>query len=126
MADLIRQFRTKNFTVRVVAEEDLFPGLTAEDDETGEQQRRLDNGELVAFTATAKLYMKGFKIAEDHLGSCIYESPKAFMDHKGIRRYSQQKYGNPKACGSYFSDMVRSVIAEGRKAVKELQVIRVR
>jgi hypothetical protein len=50
------------------------------------------------------------KIAEDYLGNCIHENTRDFRDNLGI---AKQKGG----VGSYFSDMIRSVISEGRNTL---------
>lgn len=114
--DTIREFKTRNFTVRVTAEEDYDMDLSF--DETGEVRAKLEGGEYIGFCAAVRVYCHGAEVGTDYLGGCIYESPRAFMDHFGIR---QQK-----GCGSYFSDMVRSAIAEARKFMADMCSVRIR
>jgi hypothetical protein len=123
--DTIREFKTKNFTVRMTAEEDNDIDLSW--DEDGSVLAGLESGKFIAFCAACKVYFRGNEVASDYLGQCIYESPRAFMDHIGIRRYSPNPGKIPAGqCGSYFSDMVRSAIAEARKAISDMQSVRVR
>lgn len=123
MNRIIRTFQTDKFAVTVTAIEDNDLDLSFDDD--GEVRRKLESGELEAFAVKAALYFRGEEIASDYLGGCIYESPAAFMDHRGIRRYCPPG-GKPGQCGSYFSDMVRGVISEGRKILSEIQRLHIR
>lgn len=77
---IIREFETENFRVVIDAVEDFDVDLSF--DETGETRRKLENGSLVCFTARARVFLNGAEVSSDYLGSCIYESLKAFMDHK--------------------------------------------
>lgn len=101
----IYTFNTRNFTISVDAEPELNPDLSWDD--SGEIWERLESGELECFTAVATVAYRGCVIASDYLGDCIYESPKAFRDHLGIRKQGPN-------VGSYFSDMVRQVCKEAR------------
>lgn len=109
----IREFRTPNFRVEVTAEPEFDVDLSWDD--TGEVAEGLDSGRFIVFCAKAACYgPDGEELATDYLGQCIYESFNAFMDHKGIKLLGE-------GYGSYFSDMVRNVCDEGRKAFAESQ-----
>jgi hypothetical protein len=90
--------------------EEDFPDFSW--DETGETQKMIERGDLLCFTVKTTLSFRGMKIAEDYLGNCIHENTRGFRDNLGISKH--------KGVGSYFSDMVRSVISEGRKTLSEI------
>ena len=54
---IMRTFRTKNFTVRVTAEEEYDVDLSWDDD--GSTREGLENGTLIAFCAKAAVYYRG-------------------------------------------------------------------
>lgn len=114
---LIRKFETRNFRVIVCAEND--DGLDLSFDTDGSVLQDLDCGQLVAFCVHAYVVYKPTNtvLSNDYLGNCIYTSYAAFMDHK---------HGMGKHCGSYFADMVRNVCQDARKALTDLQSVRVR
>ncbi len=97
-------------------------------DETGEVRKQIDNGDLIPFGVIVTAFVDGKKIAEDSLWSCIYKSPAEFMDHKecGEQNRKLRESGSNAVCGSYFSDMVRSVCEESRKAISAMQSIKFR
>ena len=111
----IRKFKTRNFTVHVTAEEELDLDLPWDDD--GSVREGLENGEYVAFCVKVAVYYQGNEIGTGYLGGCIYKSLEEFMDHKECgkqnREYALQ--GKTGRCGSYFSDMIHTVIADARK-----------
>ena len=122
--DTIYTFETKNFRIIVDALDEPDPDLSFDD--TGEVREKLESGEYIAFCARARVIEKntGTELASDYLGDCIYESPAAFMNHRGIKEYSRkisEKEGREIVCGSYFSDMVRNVCAEARKAHAQMR-----
>jgi len=41
-----------------------------------------ENGNLIAFCARARVFLRGKEIASDYLGGCIYKSLEDFADHK--------------------------------------------
>ena len=123
----IREFRTKNFTVRVVAEPDYDLDLSF--DESGEVADKVESGEYVAFCAHAYVVgPNGETLADDYLGGCIYESYDAFMDHRACGRQNRENEAQGKTgrCGSYFVDMVHEVCTEARKALLTAQSVKVR
>ena len=117
----IRIFKRKNFTVLVRAVEDQDVDLSFDD--TGEVARKIDSGEFQCFGVITTLLFRGAEIAEDSLWGCIYEEPKAFMDHLGLSAKARKDGRN---YGSYFADMIRTVIKEGRKAIADLQTVKIR
>lgn len=102
----IYTFNTRNFTVTVDAMEEPYPDLSW--DETGETQRMIERGDWLCFAVKTTLSFRGMEIAEDYLGNCIHENTRDFRDHFGMKG---------KGHGSYFSDMIRSVISEGRNTL---------
>jgi hypothetical protein len=111
----IYTFKTRNFTIKVDAMEENYPDFSW--DETGETQRMIERGDWLCFTVKATLSFRGMKIAEDYLGSCIHENTRDFRDHFGIANLKN-------STGSYFSDMVRNVISEGRKTLSEIPTLK--
>lgn len=131
MHEVIRRFKRGPFVLSVTAYDDDDLDLPFDDD--GEVARKLDDGELVAFRVEAELSLLGRVLATEHLGGCVYESPRAFMDHVGLRRQEHEHWkqtGERVSFGSYFADMVRTVIKDGReearKIVSELQSVKLR
>ena len=122
----IRTFRTKNFTVKVTAEEEYDVDLSWDDD--GSTREGLENGTLIAFCAKAAVYCRGREIATDYLGNCIYKSLDDFMDHKECGKQNKERAakGEPGRCGSYFRDMITAVCRDARKEIETLQSVRVR
>lgn len=122
---VIRKFKTPNFTVIVEAQEEHDVDLSF--DETGEVTEKIESGEFVVFCAAVRVLCRGNEVATEYLGNCIYESPRKFMDHIGIRHYSPNPGVIPAGgCGSYFSDMIRAACGEARKELAKLQTVRVR
>lgn len=113
----IWEFKTANFRVvySIAPEEDLDLSW----DEDGATREGLDSGKYIAFVAKVAVYdcVAGCEIGADYLGSCIYESAEAFMDHRECGRYNRERAskGETGRCGSYFHDMVKSAVAEARK-----------
>jgi hypothetical protein len=107
--DNIWSFKTKNFRVDYDVTDDADLDLSWDDD--GSAREGLESGKYVAFVARVSVHYKGQKLSVDYLGGCIYESPEAFMNHRGINRHEH--------CGSYFSDMVHSVVVQARKSMCE-------
>lgn len=105
VACTIWTFRTKNFRVVVDCDYQEEAADLSWDD-TGEVAEKLDSGEWAVYVMRARLLDRfGDELASDYLGESIYEDPRTFRDHVG----SQGKYG------SYFTDMVRTVLQEGRE-----------
>jgi hypothetical protein len=121
MNEKIYKFKTPRFTVEVRAFEDNDVDLSF--DEDGSIAQQLNDGGLVAFQVQARvLFTGGFgspiELGEDWLGGCIYESPKAFRDHFGVRQQERElsaKHGGPVSVCCYFSSMVREAIRQARE-----------
>lgn len=122
----IREFKTRNFTVLVTAQEDDDLDLSLDNDES--IQEAIDRGELIAFCVKATVYHRGNELATDYLGGCIYKSIEDFMDHKecGKQNKLYAAKGEAGRCGSYFTDMVKTVCREAREELRMLQNIKVR
>jgi hypothetical protein len=103
----IYTFNTRNFSVSVDAMEEPFTDFSF--DETGETQKAIERGDWLCFAVRATLSFRGMEIANDYLGQCIYENTRDFRDHLGVKRQN--------GVGSYFSQMVRNVISEGRNTL---------
>jgi hypothetical protein len=114
----MRTFKTKNFTVRCTAEEELDVDLSFDD--TGEVREGLGSGKYMVFRAKVAVYFKGEEIGTDYLGNCIYESLDDFMDHRECGKINKEYEAKGKAtrCGSYFHDMIREAIREARKTIQ--------
>lgn len=110
-------FKTANFRVALECAPDYDLDLSW--DEDGSVQRGLDDGRYIAFVAKVAVYdlTTGCEIGADYLGSCIYESAEAFIDHRECGRQNRQHAaeGKPGRCGSYFRGMVTAAIADARK-----------
>ena len=122
----IRTFKTANFSVVVDALEDFDLDLSF--DETGEVLEKLESGDLMAFTARARCYYQGAELASDYLGGCIYSELEDFADHRACGKQNREyaAKGESGRCGSYFTDMVKTVISEARKEVKRIQAVKLR
>ena len=101
-------FKTRNFAVVVDCDYEQ-DWLDLSWDETGEVAEKIVSGEWSAYTMRARLLDRfGKELVSDYLGQSIYADPMDFRDHIG----SQGKWG------SYFTDMVRTVLDEGRAEIK--------
>lgn len=123
---VIREFRTKNFTVVVDAVEE--DNLDLSFDETGEVAQKIEDGDYVAFCARVRVFFGGREIASDYLGACIYEDYSAFEDHRkaGKENRKLQESGSKARCGSYMHDMIRAACQQARQTMRDFQVISVR
>jgi hypothetical protein len=119
MQDIIWQFRTARFRIVVGWEWENDPDLSW--DETGETREKLASGEWGNYCFAVKLYCDGIEIAADYLGNSIYADPAEFRDHVGLAIKSR---ADGCTYGSYFTDMVRNVIAESRKLLSDAPRLR--
>jgi hypothetical protein len=108
--ETIYTFRTRDFCVKVEALPEYDPDLSF--DESGETAEMIERGDWLCFAVRASLSFRDSDIAEDYLGNCIYENFRDFRDNIGSKD------------GSYFSDMVRQVIKEGREHIKSIPTLR--
>jgi hypothetical protein len=115
--NVMREFTTPNYIVRVMAEEEYDSDLSWDD--TGRVRKELESGDLIEFCAHVEVIHRptGATLGEDYLGSCIYKSFDDFMDHRACGRQNRKwkKQGKDSVCGSYFSQMISEAIAEARK-----------
>ena len=110
---IIHKFNTKSFSLTVETMEERFPDLSFDD--SGEISAQIESGDLEIFTVRARLRCNGMLVGEDYLSNCIYSNPRDFRDHFGIRRNCQ---------GSYFSDMIRECVAQGRSSLNSIPTLR--
>jgi hypothetical protein len=122
----LREFNTRNFTVRVTAEPDYDIDLSFDD--TGEVTEKLNSGEYLGFCVKAAVEYQGKEIATDYLGGCIHESFDAFMDHRECGKQNREyaARGEKGRCGSYFHDMIREVCSQARKEIATLKSVTLR
>lgn len=113
MYETIYTFRTKRFTVSVLAEPDYLD-LDLSWDDTGEIREKIEDGELTPYTVKAMVELDGREIAADYLGQCIYDDIRDFRDHVGARGKH----------GSYFTDMVSEAVAQARAALHDIPNMR--
>lgn len=121
MSDLVWSFDTKNFSVRLECRPEDWPDLSW--DETGETQAKIESGEWGNYVFSVRVLYKGTELAADYLGNSIYADPKDFRDHLGLAAKSRADGCN---YGSYFTDMVRTAIAEARQEAERLRSIPLR
>jgi hypothetical protein len=123
---VIREFKTAQFRVVVDAIEEESPDLSWADAET---LTKISNGEYVLFCARARVFHKTLgELSADYLGGCVYSSLAAFMDHKECGKQNREyaARGDAGRCGSYFAEMVNTVIGKARKALQAAKTIKVR
>lgn len=124
----IRTFETANFKVSVDAEYDFDLDLSF--DEDGSVLKNLESGKLIAFQVAVTVTHKqtGMELGTDYLGGCIYRSLDEFADHRecGKQNREYERKGDDGRCGSYFSDMIHSAIAEARENRRKLAIPRLR
>lgn len=124
--DVIRKFKTPQFTVVVEAIEDDFLDLSFDD--TGEVAEKLETGEYINFAVKASVYFRGLTIGDDFLGGCIYRNLDEFADHRicGKQNREYAAKGEVVRCGSYFHDMIRTAIKDARNTLSGMQKVKIR
>lgn len=126
--NVMREFRTNNYIVRVSAEEEFDLDLSFDD--SGRILKQLERGDLIAFCAHVEVIHRptGAVLGEDYLGGCIYKSFADFMDHRACGKQNRKwkKQGKTGVCGSYFSQMISEAIADARKNYKKLSTGKLR
>jgi hypothetical protein len=101
----IREFNTKNYTVRVAALEEFDLDLSW--DEDGTTAKGIEDGTYIAFCAHATVVHRatGAILANDYLGNCVYNNLRDFEKNSG-----------------YFQDMVHTVVKEARTNYHKLSL----
>lgn len=130
------RFETARFIVTLEIEQQanyVYDG----DDEDGETQQQLDNGELVAFDSRVRVRLVSplakedpIVIGVDHLGGSVYAGD-------GIDEFWRAHWGSPasgrntlamkaqrRVVCHYFPDMVRGAINEARTFLRTMPVTR--
>lgn len=126
------KFKTRHFTIRLNIDEEQGYRYDG-DDEDGEIQRKIDDGEYVAFTSCVSVEMNGQEIASDYLGGSVYgedsysefwtshRSPDFMNRNCSLMREAK---GQNAMIGHYFPDMVRRAIADARKYISDIPTLR--
>lgn len=132
--ETVWSFSTARFRVELELER-LQPYRYDGDDETGETQEAIDNGELVAFDSLVRVWLinphgEDFEIAWDSLGGSVYgadsydEFFKAHRDSDAMNRncslMRDARGANVVIC-HYFPDMVRNAIRAARETMPRLR-----
>lgn len=119
-------FRTKRFSVDLSATYDNDVDLSF--DETGEAAAKIASGEWTPYTFRVTVRLDGRKVSDDYLGGSIYADPSEFVTG---HRDANPEYRNTLAMKSrnqvichYFPDMVRTAVAEARKALADVPHLR--
>lgn len=115
------KFETRNFRVELVTEREhgyQYDG----DDSDGAIQADIDSGELVAFSSSVLVYLKGEDepIGQDHLGGSVYKADE-MAEFWTAHRDANPDYRNTLAMKArncvichYFPDMVKTAVREAR------------
>lgn len=124
------RFKNGRFTVSLWIEPDYGYRYDG-DDEDGETQRALDNGDYVAFDSKVTVELNGVEIGADYLGGSVYayddvsdfwtahRDPDPMNRNCSLMRAAR---GGNVSIGHYFPDMVRSAIGEARDWLKSAQI----
>ena len=123
--ETIRSFETARFAVIVDATHDDDADMSyMEPDELSEFYAK--GGE--SYLVRVRVMLDGNEIASDYLGGCDYYDIQDFQDHRECGRTNREfaARGERVRCGSYFSDMIRSAIAEARETLRSREPVRVR
>lgn len=119
MPDTIWTFRTKRFAVILDWDYETDPDLSWDD--TGEVAAKINSGEWVNACFRVRVMFDGHEVAADYLGNSIHADPADFRDHIGLAAKSRADGRN---YGSYFTDMVRTAIAEARQCLANVPRLR--
>ncbi|MFL6728098.1 MAG: hypothetical protein ACJ8FS_16525 [Sphingomicrobium sp.] len=102
------------------------------EDEDGETQAKLDNGEFVAFDSIVTVYIDGHEMASDALSGSVYgvdEMSEFWTAHRTsapeYRNTLAQKAQHQVIC-HYFPGMVSEAVSEARAELARLQRIPLR
>ena len=126
--DNLWTFKTARFTLSCDALVEDYPDLSW--DETSEVAEKINAGEYMLFCARVTVYLDGREIASDYLGNCVYEPGSFETDHRGpdpMNRnctFMRAARGRNVVICHYFPDMVRAAIAEARKVLADVPVMR--
>lgn len=130
--ETVWMFETARFRVTLAIEDspDLYDG----DDKGGKIQRKIDSGEYRMFDSIVRVVDKetGAKLGADSLGASVYASRSvdefwtAHWDSPARYRNTLRQKARKRVICHYFPDMVRTACREARKALRELQTVKVR
>jgi len=117
------KFETKNFVVELHCER-IHRYQYDGDDENGETQRKIDEGEWHAFESGVRVWLKNdydSPIGEDWLYGSVYDDPREFWtahrDPDPMNRNCSMQPENVVIC-HYFPGMVKQAIAVARHELK--------
>lgn len=133
---IVWSFQTENFAVSLIIEEESYPKYDG-DDEDGEVQRKLDNGEYVMFESRVEVAFKDgcspTIVGTDYLGGSVYANGEenqfwtAHRDPDPMNRNCSimraTRGGNVTIC-HYFPDMVRIAIKAARERFNKMPRLR--
>lgn len=115
------RFKTARFRVELQATQESDADISWDD--TGEVRDKLQSGEWTCLCFRVAVYLDGKRIADNYLGNSIYGNARDFYtEHLGIRAMARADGRN---YGDYFSDMVKTAIAEARAALRNPPKLRV-
>ena len=123
--------KTKRFRVSLYVER-IHRYKYDGDDEGGETQEAIDNGDLVAFSSHVVVELDGEEIARDSLYGSVYQSenvPDFWQDHRSADPMNRNctiyraKHGENSCIGHYFPDMVKTAISEARDYLRTLRPV---
>ena len=124
-ADTVWTFRTARFLVTLElthCDGYIYDG----DDEDGETQAALDNGDLIAFDSAVRVFLDGEEIGADYLGGSVYSADnfrefyKAHRDRNPLERnctIGSELRGGSVIC-HYFPGMVSEAVKAARAELK--------
>ena len=122
-SETVWEFSTKRFCVHLEITPDYGYSYDG-NDEGGETQARLDNGEYVAFDSRVVVKLDGREIGSGSLGGSIYETNNVrqfWTAHRSADPMNRNCSIMRKSRGDnivichYFPDMVRTAIDKARK-----------
>jgi hypothetical protein len=132
------KFSTARFCVELQINEDCSYQYDG-DDADGETQRKLDNGDYIAFDSRVVVYCDGREVGANSLGGSVYDRravDEFWTAHRDrdpmnrnctIMRRAYKGENNPDAkitiC-HYFPDMVRQAVADARKTLCNVPELR--
>lgn len=124
--ETVWKFETARFSVRLEIEQDYGYRYDG-DDENGETQANLDNGEYIAFDSRVVVDMDGQEIGSDSLGGSVYDS-NDYSEFWTAHRTSSAEYRNTLAQKAqnrvichYFPDMVCIAVKAARQKVAAMK-----
>ncbi len=127
--ETVWSFKTPRFTVKLQLAQDCGYQYDG-DDEDGETQAKLDNGEYIAFDSRVVIYCDGREVGADSLGGSVYgrdDYSEFWTAHRTCpadgRNTLAMKARRMCIC-HYFPDMVRQAVAQARETLCNVPELR--